>query len=141
MATVYEIPADKLINEVACDLKEKVKLKRPEWALFAKTGAHKERQADDEDWWWIRAASILRKIYLNGPIGVQKLRTTYGGRKNRGAKPEEFHKAGGKNIRVILKEFDQLGFTEKVSGGRRITAKGQSYLDKITGNILKDKNT
>ncbi|MEA3255729.1 MAG: 30S ribosomal protein S19e [Candidatus Altiarchaeota archaeon] len=137
MATVYEIPADKLINEVACDLKEKVKLKRPEWALFAKTGTHKERQPDDEDWWWVRAASILRKIYLNGPIGVQKLRTVYGDRKNRGARPEEFRRAGGKNIRTILKEFDQLGFTEKVSGGRRITAKGQSYLDKITGNILK----
>ena len=138
---VYEIPADELINEVACDLKEKVKLKRPKWALFAKTGAYKERQPDDEDWWWIRAASILRKIYLNGPIGVQRLRTTYGGRKNCGAKPEEFRKAGGKNIRVILKEFDQLGFTEKVSGGRRITAKGQSYLDKITCDILKSKNT
>jgi len=139
MATVYDVPADKLIEKVARDLKESVKFERPEWALFVKTGSHKERQPDDENWWWIRAASVLRKIYLNGPIGVERLRTAYGGRKNRGSKPEKFRKAGGKNIRTILKEFDKLGFTEKVSGGRKITAKGQSYLDRIANDIIKSK--
>lgn len=138
MATVYEVPAHKLIREASQDLKEKVKLKRPEWALFTKTGSHTERQPENEDWWWIRAASVLRKVYTNGPIGVQRLRTAYGGRKNRGYKPEKFRRAGGKNIRVILSEFDQLGFTEKIRGGRKITPKGQSYLDKIAGNILKN---
>lgn len=137
MATVYEVPTDKLIEKVALDLKENVKLKRPEWALFVKTGAHNERLPEDDNWWWTRAASVLRKVYINGPVGVQRLRTAYGGRKHRGFKPEEFRKAGGKIIRTILKEFDSLGFTEKVSGGRRITAKGQSYLDKIAGEIIK----
>ena len=74
---------------------------------------------------------------MNGPIGVQRLRTAYGGRKNRGFKPEKFRRAGGKVIRTILKDLDQLGFTEKVSGGRKVTAKGQSYLDKIAGSIVK----
>ncbi len=137
MATVYEVPSDKLIATLAEDLKTNIKLKRPEWAVFVKTGTHRERQPDDLNWWWIRAASILRKVYINGPVGVQRLRTAYGDRKNRGVKPEEFRRAGGKIIRVILKEFDNLGFTEKSGSGRIITKKGQSHLDKISSEINK----
>ncbi len=131
MTTVYEIPPDKMIEVVADDLKNKVKFNMPEWAKFVKTGAHKERMPQNYDWWWIRSASVLRKVYLNGPVGVQRLRTAYGGKKNRGVKPERFYRAGGKIIRSILIEFDKVGFTEKVNGGRRITPKGQSYLDKL----------
>jgi small subunit ribosomal protein S19e len=135
MATVYEVPVDKLINETAEDLKENVKLKKPDWANYAKTGAHAERPPENPDWWWIRAASIMRKVYVNGPVGVRRLTTAYGGRKDRGVKPQEFRRAGGKNIRVILKELDALGYTEKVKDGRRITPKGQSYMDKIVNKI------
>ena len=135
MATVYEVPVDKLINETAEDLKENVKLKKPDWANYAKTGAHAERPPENPDWWWIRAASIMRKVYMNGPVGVRRLTTAYGGRKDRGVKPQEFRRAGGKNIRVILKELDALGYTEKVKDGRRITPKGQSYMDKIVNKI------
>lgn len=137
MATVYEVPTDKLIAKTAEDLKTNIKLKRPDWTEFVKTGTHRERQPDNPDWWYSRAASILRKVYINGPVGVQRLRTVYGGRKHRGVKPEEFRRAGGKILRIILKEFDNLGFTEKSGNGRIITKKGQSYLDKISSEINK----
>lgn len=137
MATVYEIPPDKLIAKAAEDLKTNVKLKMPKWVEFVKTGTHREREPDNPDWWWIRSASVLRKVYLNSPVGVQRLRTAYGDRKHRGVKPEEFRRAGGKIIRTILKEFDNLGLTEKSSNGRIITKKGQSYLDKIASDINK----
>jgi len=139
MATAYDVSAEKLISEVAQDLKTKVKLEMPEWASLVKTGAHKERIPENEDWWWFRAASLLRKLYVRGPIGVQKLRVLYGGRKNKGVKPEKFYPAGGKVIRTILKEFDGLGFTQKMEKeGRKITPKGQAYLDKIASGILKE---
>lgn len=137
MATVYEIPPDVLIEKIALDLKDKGKLKMPEWAKFTKTGAHKEKPPQDNNWWWIRAASILRKTYTNGPVGTQRLRTVYGGKKNRGVRPERFYRAGGKIIRTILQDFDTMGFTEKVKGGRKITSKGQSYLDKIATELAK----
>ncbi len=137
MATVYEVPTDKLIAKTAEDLKTNIKLKRPDWTEFVKTGTHRERQPDNPDWWYSRAASILRKVYINGPVGVQRLRTVYGDRKHRGVKPEEFRRAGGKILRIILKEFDNLGFTEKSGNGRIITKKGQSYLDKISSEINK----
>ncbi|RLI90126.1 MAG: 30S ribosomal protein S19e [Candidatus Altiarchaeales archaeon] len=135
MATVYDVPPDLLIKEVAKDLKERIKLKRPTWALFVKTSVARERQPQDKDWWWIRAASLLRKVYIKGPIGVQRLRKEYGGRKNRGCEPEKFFPGSGKIIRVLLQEFDKLGFTEKVEKGRAITPKGRSYLDKIASRI------
>ncbi|MCK5140228.1 MAG: 40S ribosomal protein S19, partial [Thermodesulfovibrionia bacterium] len=105
MATVYDVKPDVLIERVAEDLRNNVKLKRPEWVSFVKTGAHNERMPEDPGWWEIRAASILRKVYTNGPVGVQRLRTAYGGRKNRGVKPEKFCRAGGSILRTILKEF------------------------------------
>lgn len=138
MTTAFDTQPEKLIEEMAKDLKENVKFKKPEWAEFVKTGAQNERAPEDLDWWWERAASVLRKVYVYGPIGTQKLRVMYGGRKNRGRKPEEFRKAGGKIIRAILMQYDELGFTEKdakTKTGRKITAKGRSYVDKIASKI------
>ena len=146
MATVYDVSAAELIEASAKDLKEKQKFPYPEWAKFVKTGTHVERCPENPDWWWIRAASILRKIYINGPVGVSRLRTAYGGGKNRGFKPDKFRKGGGKIIRTILQEFDELNFTKKTektqsmsAKGRVITSEGQAYLDKIATDILLSK--
>ncbi|MBD3387630.1 MAG: 30S ribosomal protein S19e [Candidatus Altiarchaeales archaeon] len=135
MATVYDVPADELIRETAADLKENVKLERPEWALFVKTGTNKGRKPDSMDWWWTRAASLLRRIYVQGPVGVQRLRSYYGGKKNRGRKKGEFRRSSGKVLRSILKQLDEAGLTESGAKGRKITSKGQSYLDKISSKI------
>ena len=80
MTGVADVNADKLIVAAAQDLQEKVKFPRPDWAVNIKTGAHRERQPDSPNWWWVRAASILRKIYLDGPLGTQRLRVAYGDR-------------------------------------------------------------
>jgi small subunit ribosomal protein S19e len=135
MATVYDVPADKLIAETAKDLKENQKLEMPKWAELVKTGTHKERRPHDENWWFVRAASMLRRIYIDGPVGVQRLRTFYGGRKNRGHKPEQFRRASGKILRTILKDLDAKGLTESSRGGRKMSVKGQSYLDKLSSVI------
>jgi small subunit ribosomal protein S19e len=136
MTTAYDIPPEKLIKAVALDLKDKVKLTRPEWSYSVKTGASRERAPDREDWWWTRAAAILRKVYVDGPVGVQRLRLIYGGRENKGHKPEKFRRSGGKILRVILQELDRLGFTEKAGRqGRRMTPKGTAYLDKLASAV------
>ncbi|PKP54334.1 MAG: 30S ribosomal protein S19e [Candidatus Altiarchaeales archaeon HGW-Altiarchaeales-3] len=146
MATIYDVSAAELIDEVANDLKKREKFPQPEWVKFVKTGVHKERRPENPNWWWIRAASILRKIYMNGPIGVSRLRTVYGGRKNKGVKPEKSMKGSGKIVRSILQEFDNLNFTKKTlrtpmssAKGRVITPEGQSYMDKIATDILISK--
>lgn len=139
MTTVYEVRSDELIQTVAEDLKENVGLEKPQWADFVKTGAHKERQPDNKDWWYMRVASVLRNIYLRGPVGVQRLRKLYGGRKNKGHNPEKFYKGSGKILRVILQQLDEEGFTKKEDDGRVITPKGQSYLDKFSSEIAQNQ--
>jgi len=87
MATVYEVNTGDLISAAAKDLKENIKFNKPQWADYVKTGAHTERMPEDPDWWYYRAASVLRKVYINGPVGVQSLRVAYGTAKSRGVNP------------------------------------------------------
>jgi small subunit ribosomal protein S19e len=111
----------------------------PKWAAFVKTGVHKERPPLQADWWHIRAASILRTIYRNSPVGVSKLRTRYGGSKNRGAKPERFRKASGNIIRKMLQQLEKAGYVvqkkEGVHRGRMLTPAGLALLTKVATKI------
>ncbi|MEX2701661.1 MAG: 30S ribosomal protein S19e [Candidatus Baldrarchaeia archaeon] len=136
MATVYDVPADILIRRIAEELKKSDKIKPPEWAAYVKTGAHKENPPVDPDWWYIRCASILRKLYIHGPVGVSRLRTAYGGRKNRGVKPEHFRKGSGAIIRKILQQLEEAKLVEKADkSGRRLTPLGRSFLDRLAYEV------
>ena len=107
----------------------------PDWAKLVKTGHAKKRQPLQENWWQMRAASILRKIYRHGPIGTSKLRTKYGSKKNRGHKPERFYRASGKIIRVMLQQLEKAQYIKQEKhgnhAGRVVTPKGKSFLDKV----------
>jgi small subunit ribosomal protein S19e len=127
--SLKEMPAEQIIENASKRLKAMPEFKPPEWSVYVKTGSHKERVPQDEDWWWIRSASILRKVGLSGKIGVSALRKEYGGRKNKGHKPERKYKAGGSIIRKILQQHEAAGFMMKVEKqGRKITPKGLSFL-------------
>ncbi|MEM2017713.1 MAG: 30S ribosomal protein S19e [Candidatus Pacearchaeota archaeon] len=143
MATlVHEIEPMKFILALASELKKMPEFKMPEWAMFVKTGAAKERPPEEKDWWYIRAASILRSVYIRGVVGVSRLRVKYGSRKNRGMRPEKFYKASGKIIRTILQQATKAGLVEHIKGkktGRRLTKKGKEFLEKLAEK-LKEKN-
>jgi small subunit ribosomal protein S19e len=95
MASVRDVRTDKLIESAAAELQKMEAIRPPEWAGFVKTGVHKERPPTQENWWWVRAASMLRKLYLGQEVGVSGLRKQYGGRKNLGHRPEHKRKASG----------------------------------------------
>jgi len=144
MATVYDVEPNKLIEELAKKLSTLENVKSPEWAAFVKTGTSKERVPSREDWWYVRAAAILRSIYRSrGPIGVQKLRIKYGSKKNRGHKPEKFFKASGKIIRLIIQQLEKEELVKQtevgVHKGRILTGKGKSLLDKTASGVVKLK--
>jgi small subunit ribosomal protein S19e len=135
MSKVYEIPSAEYNKKLAAALKQKPEFKMPEWAFFVKTGVNKSRPPEETEWWYNRAASILRQIYTQGIVGVNRLRTKYGSRKNRGMKPEAFAKAGGKVIRTILQQGEKAGFLEQVKEGkrygRRLTKSGKDFLEGV----------
>ncbi|MFH0752584.1 MAG: 30S ribosomal protein S19e [archaeon] len=134
MVSLRDTKTSDVISKAADELKKVKELEMPEWAKFVKTGAGKERPPAKNDWWHMRAASVLRRIALTGPIGVAKLRTKYSTKKNMGHKPERVYKAGGKVLRTILQQLEKAGlirYTEKgVHKGRILTPKGQSFLSK-----------
>jgi small subunit ribosomal protein S19e len=139
MPTVYDIPANILIRRLAQDLKSREEITAPDWMLFVKTGAHKERAPDDPDFWYVRCASILRKVYLNGPIGTEKLRIDYGGKKRRGVKPNRFQKGGGSIVRTALQQLERAGFVKKLgTKGREMTDIGRSYMDKLSSTLKQE---
>jgi len=133
LVTVRDVPPDIFIKNLAKYLKERVgSIKPPEWALYVKTGCHVERIPEDLDWWYYRSASILRKIYLHGPMGVERLRKKYGGRVDLGMQRKHVKKGGGAIIRNILKQLEESGLVTKDGNrGRVLTPQGRSLLDRI----------
>ena len=131
---IYEKEPQEYNEKLAKALKEIPGLEMPGWGDFVKTGNAKERPPEEPDWWYKRMASILRQLYIRGVVGVGRLRTRYGSRKNRGAKPDRFRKASGKIIRIILQQAEAAGLVEKITGkqwGRRLTQHGRKFLDDI----------
>ncbi len=139
MVTAREVNPQKLVERTKEELKKFEKIKPPAWSFFVKSGSHKERPPEQPDFWYIRAASILRRIYLDGPVGVERLRTYYGGRKRRGTEPAKFRKASGNIIRKILQQLEKAGLVEKTKKGRKITSKGQAFLDRIAYEVSKSE--
>ncbi|MCQ4366330.1 MAG: 30S ribosomal protein S19e [Sulfolobales archaeon] len=139
MITAEMVPADLLIKRLADYLKENVKEVKPkEWSFYAKTASYNERVPDNpEEWWYIRAASLLRKLYLKGPIGVSRLRSEYSWRKRRGSRPPKSVKAPGHAIRVMMQQLEKAGLVKSTKEGRILTGKGRSLIDKLSYEIFK----
>lgn len=131
-----EVNPNRLIEKLAEKLEKEKVVTMPDWAKFVKTGMHKERPPIQENWWYLRTASIMRKLYKYGPIGVSKLRSFYGGRKNRGHSPEWHIKGGGKIIRTILMQLEEKGLVEKKDNrGRVLSNKGIELLHKTAKEL------
>lgn len=136
--TLYDVAPAQFVKILASRLKKMPEFSMPEWAKFVKTSVARERPPLEEDWWWLRIASILRQLYMKKVVGVGRLRTRYGGKKDRGMQPSKFFKGSGKIIRVLLQRAEQAGLVEKVKGrrhGRQLTKKGKDFLDEIAKEI------
>ena len=140
MVTPNDVPASKFIEKLAKYLRENVDaVTPPAWASITKTGTHVEKQPQKPDWWYTRCASLLRKIYIHGPIGIQKLRADYGGRKNRGVKAEHTTKAGGAIIRKALQQLETAGYVETTKPkGRKVTPAGRKLLKELADDLAKE---
>lgn len=142
MTTVYDVNPQSLIGRVKERLKEYDEIQPTEWADYVKTGVHKERPPQQEDWWYIRAAAILRSVYINGPVGVNRLSKKFGGKKRRGVRKPKFAPASTNIIRKILQQLEKTGLVEKNKEGRpgrKITAQGRKLLDNTAHEVATKK--
>ena len=128
-----------LIKGASSKLESNEKISAPDWALYVKTGSHKKRAPIQADWWTLRSAALLRTVALMGPIGTNKLRVKYGGRKDRGKKPSKFCVAGGSVIRNSLQQLEAAGLIEQreigAHKGRVATTEGLRLLNAVAKEL------
>jgi small subunit ribosomal protein S19e len=140
LPTVYDVSVDELIKKVAEYLKENIReIAPPSWSAFTKTSSHLERPPQIADWWYTRCASILRKVYIKGPIGVERLKKEYGGRARKGSKMEHRRSGSGAIVRNALQQLENAGLVIKVEKrGRKLTERGISLMDRIAAEVKKN---
>ncbi|MDQ1274689.1 MAG: small subunit ribosomal protein S19e [Euryarchaeota archaeon] len=138
MTTVFDVPAAEMIDKLAGILKENEKIVPPEWAGNVKTGVHKELPPTNEDWWYVRCAAVLRKIYTDGPVGIERLRSVYGGKKDNGSQPSHKAKGSGSVARKSVQQLEAAGFLQKVKDGRTVSAKGRSMMDNAAHELKQE---
>ena len=140
MATALDVPADKLITWVAKELESKPEFTAPTWAKFVKTGVSRQRPPMKKDWWHTRTAAVFRTVYIQGPVGTNRIRVKYGGIKNMGYAPERPKKGSGSIARKILQQLEKAGFVKQdkkgTHKGRVVTPIGKKFLDKIATEII-----
>ncbi|MFC3477467.1 30S ribosomal protein S19e [Halobacterium litoreum] len=141
MATLYDAPTDELLDELAAELEER--LDEPDWAQFAKTSVGRELPPEQEDFWARRAASLLRKVAVDGPIGVKRLSSAYGDTRdgsNRYVVSPSDSTNGSRNIvRTILQQLEDEDLVEKQHDrGRVVTGEGRSLLDDTANDVIEN---
>ncbi|MCL4362609.1 MAG: 30S ribosomal protein S19e [Candidatus Parvarchaeota archaeon] len=138
----YDVNQIELVNELARKLEEEKLTPPPDWAMFVKTGSAKDRVPSQDNWWYLRAASIMRRMYVNKkPIGVNRLRNIYGDKEKNRYSGKHFKPASGAVIRHILQELEKAELIKKVKVqdhfGRTLTPKGISFTDNAAKETAK----
>ncbi len=136
MANALQVDPQRVINLTAAKLKESG-VAVPDYVPYVKTGPGKERVPIDADFFYVRCASILRQVYVKGPVGISKLRTKYGSRKQHVVSRHHHARSGGSIIKDAFDALEKKGYIKTTKKGRIITSAGKSFLDKLSNEILK----
>ncbi len=138
MTTMYDVPAKELIDAVSKKLQNETKMSPPDWSAFVRTSVDRENPPNNPEWWYGRCASILRKIYVQNVIGIERLRQQYGGARDRGSKPNKARSGSGSITRKAVQQLEQAGYVIRVKGkGRMLTSKGRSFMDNTAHEVMK----
>lgn len=130
--TVRDVCPHSFVKAYAAHLKKSGKIELPKWVEYQKTATWKELSPLDNDWYYMRAAAVARRVYLRPGCGVGGLRKAFGGKNRRGTLKERRGIAVGGVIRSVLQDLEKLKVLEQdPHGGRRITRVGQQDLDRI----------
>ncbi|GAU99007.1 hypothetical protein RvY_10069 [Ramazzottius varieornatus] len=137
--SVKDVNQQEFVQELANYLKKKGQLKVPDWVDVVKTGRFKELSPSDEDWFYTRAASIARRLYIRSPTGIGAFTRVYGGRKRNGSTPAHYCKASSSIIRKAVQGLEALKLveTDPENGGRRLSPQGRRDLDRIAAQLWK----
>jgi small subunit ribosomal protein S19e len=133
-----DVPPAVYLPRLAAELKTRGAVVPPAWAPFVKTGVHKQQAPTQPDWWYLRSASVLRKIYMRGTTGVHRLSVDYGGKRDRGSSPYHTRPGSRAVLREIVQQLEKSGLVQSYKNrGRRVSAEGLRLLDTVARDSLK----
>ncbi|MBN1800157.1 MAG: 40S ribosomal protein S19 [Candidatus Lokiarchaeota archaeon] len=141
--SIYVTEPSLLIDAIAQKLKSEFpEVQPPKGSQYWKTAFFKElAPLDTENFWYVRCASLLRKVKKYGPIGVNRLRKFYGGKNRRGPGLNHSARGAGKIIRVALQQLEESKLiAQNERKGRILTPEGTSLLERSAHSILRNKN-
>jgi len=141
MTDLYDAPADEVIEALTDRLEAENAIVEPDWLAFVTSGVDRELPPEQERFWPRRAASLLRKVAIEGPIGVGSLESVYGGAKQGSTRyrvrPRHTAEGSGNIIRTALQQLEEAGYVEVAEGeGRQVTPVGQSLLDEVAREAI-----
>jgi len=141
MTTLYDAPTADVIEALAETLAAENAVEEPSWLQFTTTGHDRELPPEQEDFWPRRAASLLRKVAVDGPVGVGALRSEYGtskqGSNRYRVRPNHKSEGSGNIIRTALQQLEDAGYVETAEGeGRTVTPAGHSLLDETAADVV-----
>ncbi len=132
-----DVPPSLLLPQLATELRSRQAVQPPPWATFVKTGVHKQRAPMQTDWWYLRSASVLRKIYVHGYVGVARLSADYGGKRDRGSAPYHARTGSRAILREIVHQLEKSGLVQPYkTRGRRVSPEGEKLLASVAKGIL-----
>jgi small subunit ribosomal protein S19e len=143
MTTLYDAPAEAVIEALTDTLADESAIEQPDWIEYTKSGSDREMPPEQAEFWHRRTASLLRKVAIDGPVGVGSLRTEYGSAKQGSnryqVRPRQSSQSSGNIIRTSLQQLEEAGYVETAEGeGRKVTPEGHSLLDETAEDVLDD---
>merc|ERR1712168_1363781 len=138
MSSVKDVCQQHFVVGFADFLKKSGKMKVPEWADLIKLSRFNEQGPHNQDWFFVRAASVARHLYIRSPAGVGSFTKIYGARKRNGSAPSHFMSSSQSVSRRVLQALEEMALVEKdANGGRKLTSQGRRDMDRIAAQIAK----
>ena len=108
MSSVKDVDQQLFVVGFADFLKKSGKMQVPEWADLIKLSRFNEQGPHNPDWFFVRAASVARHLYIRAPAGVGAFTKIYGARKRNGSAPSHFMRSSQSVSRRVLQVRDDL---------------------------------
>ena len=136
-ATVKDVKPFRWIKVMAKHMKQEGKLFVPNCTEYIKTSHGRERAPQNPDWYYMRCAAVLRRIYLRPGVGLGGLSKKFANKKNRGSRPEITTRAAKGPLHWACKSLEGLKLVTKgKESGRVLTREGRKRCDTIASNVI-----
>merc|ERR1711988_463739 len=126
--TLKDVPCNDFIQAYADFLKKSNKITPPAWVDLVKTGHYHELSPYDEDWFYVRAAAIVRKLYVRPQLGVGRLADIFGGKERNGSARKHHAHDSKSVIRACMKSLEKAGILMRLNDKRN-----RNYVDRPSG--------